>query len=207
MVYGLVRRRFINVSSVSGRYNYSFMSQQINSGTGWLARAHTHSRPRLTHARTHTHTQHARAHAHTPAKHRCFVGPNDFPAPVFPNRKCDLNVKKNEGPIGLYFWTLQSKINRKLTVVIFLFLLPKLLLLFRVQFITILGTIQGDGRKFLDRFKSYFGSQISQSLNEVHVCRLQPKSATKGEGVFHIILSLSVRVDACCPLTFDLVSQ
>ena len=31
------------------------------------------------------------------------------------------------------------------------------------------GKIQGDGRKFLDRFKSYFGSQISsQSLNEVH---------------------------------------
>ena len=30
------------------------------------------------------------------------------------------------------------------------------------------GKIQGDGRKFLDRFKSYFGSQISsQSLNEV----------------------------------------
>ena len=40
--------------------------------------------------------------------------------------------------------------------------------------------IQGDGRKFLDRFKSYFGSQISsQSLNEVHIYRLQPKSATK----------------------------
>ena len=65
LVYGLVRRRFINVSFFSGRYNYSFMSQQINSGTGWLARAHTHSRPRLTHARTHAHTQHARAHAHT----------------------------------------------------------------------------------------------------------------------------------------------
>ena len=45
-----------------------------------------------------------------------------------------------------------------------------------------LGKIQGDSRKFLDRFKSYFGSQISsQSLNEVHICRLQPKSATKGE--------------------------
>ena len=34
------------------------------------------------------------------------------------------------------------------------------------------GKIQGDGRKFLDRFKSYFGSQISsQSLNEIHICR------------------------------------
>ena len=42
------------------------------------------------------------------------------------------------------------------------------------------GKIQGDGRKFLDRFKSYFGSQISsQSLNEVNIYQLQPKSATK----------------------------
>ena len=47
-----------------------------------------------------------------------------------------------------------------------------------------MGKIQGDGRKFLDRFKSYFGSQISshsQSLNEVRIYRLQPKSATKGD--------------------------
>ena len=45
-----------------------------------------------------------------------------------------------------------------------------------------LGKIQGNGRKFLDRFKSYFGSQISlQSSNEVPSYRLQPKSATKGE--------------------------
>ena len=44
------------------------------------------------------------------------------------------------------------------------------------------GKIQGDGRKFLDRFKSYFGSQISsQSLNEAHIYRLQPKSATIGD--------------------------
>ena len=43
------------------------------------------------------------------------------------------------------------------------------------------GKIQ-DGRKFLDRFKSYFGSQISsQSLNEVYIYQLQPKSATNGE--------------------------
>ena len=42
--------------------------------------------------------------------------------------------------------------------------------------------IQGDGRKFLDRFKSYFGSRISpQSLNEVRIYRLQPKSGTKGD--------------------------
>ena len=47
------------------------------------------------------------------------------------------------------------------------------------------GKIQGDGRKFLDRFRSYFGSQISsQSLNEVHVYQLQPKSATKGDFYF-----------------------
>ena len=50
-------------------------------------------------------------------------------------------------------------------------------------FKTHLSKIQGDGRKFLDCFKSYFGSQISQSLNEVHIYRLQPKSATKGDFV------------------------
>ena len=44
------------------------------------------------------------------------------------------------------------------------------------------GKIQGDSRKFLDRLKSYFGSQISsQSLNEVYIYQLQPKSATKGD--------------------------
>ena len=44
------------------------------------------------------------------------------------------------------------------------------------------GKIQGDGRKFLDRFNNYFGSQISsQSLNEVHIYRLQLKSATNGD--------------------------
>ena len=53
--------------------------------------------------------------------------------------------------------------------------------------------IVGDGRKFLDRFKSYFGSQISsQSLNEVHIYRLQPKSATKDDFFSHIFLSLIV---------------
>ena len=52
--------------------------------------------------------------------------------------------------------------------------------------------IQGDGRKFLDHFKSYFGSKISsQSLNEIHIYRLQPKSATNGD-FFHIFLSLIV---------------
>ena len=57
---------------------------------------------------------------------------------------------------------------------------------------TDLGKIQGDGRKFLDRFKSYFGSQISsQSLNEVHIYQLQPKSAAKDD-LFHIFLSLIV---------------
>ena len=33
-----------------------------------------------------------------------------------------------------------------------------------------LGKVQGDSRKFLDHFKSYFGSQISsQSLNEIRI--------------------------------------
>ena len=54
------------------------------------------------------------------------------------------------------------------------------------------GKIQGDGRKFLDRFKSYFGSQISsQSLNENHICRLLPKFATKVD-FFHKFLSLII---------------
>ena len=54
------------------------------------------------------------------------------------------------------------------------------------------GKIQGDGRKFLDSLKSYLGSQISsQSLNEVQLYRLQPKSATKGD-FLHIFLSLIV---------------
>ena len=57
---------------------------------------------------------------------------------------------------------------------------------------TDLGKIQGDGRKFLDRFKSYFGSRISsQSLNEVHIYRLQQNSAAKDD-LFHIFLSLIV---------------
>ncbi len=51
------------------------------------------------------------------------------------------------------------------------------------------GKIQGDGRKFLDRFKSYSGSQISsQSLNEVHIYQLQPKSATKGDFFSYIFV-------------------
>ena len=55
------------------------------------------------------------------------------------------------------------------------------------------GKIQGDGRKFLDRFESYFGSQISsQSLNEICIYQLQPKSATKGELFKNIFLSLIV---------------
>ena len=51
------------------------------------------------------------------------------------------------------------------------------------------GKIQGDSRKFLDRLKSYFGSQISsQSLNEVYIYQLQPKSATKGEFFSYIFV-------------------
>ena len=45
------------------------------------------------------------------------------------------------------------------------------------------GQIQGDGRKFLDRFKSHCGVAniitIIKSINEVHVHQLQPKSAAK----------------------------
>ena len=45
--------------------------------------------------------------------------------------------------------------------------------------------IQADGRKFLDRFKSYFGSKIC----EVHIIyRLQPKSATKREFFSYIFV-------------------
>ena len=70
------------------------------------------------------------------------------------------------------------------------------------------GKIQGDSRKCLDHFKSYFGSKISsQSLSEMHIYQLQPKSATKGE-LFYIFLSLIVSSSrTCCPLTFDLVFQ
>ena len=39
------------------------------------------------------------------------------------------------------------------------------------------------------RFKSYFGSQVSsQSLNEIHIYRLQPKSATKGDFLKYIFV-------------------
>ena len=62
----------------------------------------------------------------------------------------------------------------------------------RIRVETFLVKIQGDGRKFLDRFKSYLGSKISsQSLNEIHIYRLQPKSARKDD-FFHMLLSLIV---------------
>ena len=56
------------------------------------------------------------------------------------------------------------------------------------------GKIRGDGRTFLDRFKSYFGSQISsQSLNVVHI-RSTDYSRNSQQKVifFHIFLSLIV---------------
>ena len=54
------------------------------------------------------------------------------------------------------------------------------------------GKIQGDSQKFLDSFKSYFGSQISsQSLNEVHIYWWQPKSVTKGEFLSHSFVFVS----------------
>ena len=69
----------------------------------------------------------------------------------------------------------------------------------------VLGKIQGDGRKFLDRFNSYFGSKISsQSLNEIHIYRLQSKSATKCE-FFSYIFVFDCQFEsahvALCPLT------
>ena len=93
--------------------------------------------------------------------------------------------------------------------------LRKLLLLFPFFFLFFLsflqpvnsrGKIKGDGWKFLDRFKSYSGSQISlQSVNEVHIYRTQPKSATKVSFSLQFCLWL-FRAGARCPLTFDLVS-
>ena len=54
---------------------------------------------------------------------------------------------------------------------------------------------------------SYFGSQISsQSLNEVHICRLQPKSTTKG-GVLCVCVCVCVCVCAYFCLCFELVSR
>ena len=52
--------------------------------------------------------------------------------------------------------------------------------------ITKTGKIHGDGRKFLDRFKSYFWSELS--LNDVHIHRSQPKSATKGEFLKYVFV-------------------
>ena len=71
-------------------------------------------------------------------------------------------------------------------------LTPAALLGFSVCF-----SVKGDGRKFLDRFKSYFGSQISsQSLNEVHIYRLQPKSVKQKVIFFLIYIFLSLIVSS-----------
>jgi len=59
------------------------------------------------------------------------------------------------------------------------------------------GKIQGDGRKFLQRFKSYLGSKISQSLNEIHIYRLQPKSANVSFFHFHFVVVVVVVVFDC----------
>ena len=75
------------------------------------------------------------------------------------------------------FW-LHSTHSRLKIVCSFLFLFTLksfFLFLFIIPFYRTLGKIQGDSRKFLNRFKSYFGSQISshsQSLNEVHIYQL-----------------------------------
>ena len=79
-------------------------------------------------------------------------------------------------------------------------------------FVLLVKSKETVGNSVLERFKSYFGSQIaSQSLNEVHIYRLQPKSATKGDFFsfffFQYIFLWLFRVGACCHLTFDLVFQ
>ena len=70
--------------------------------------------------------------------------------------------------------------------------------------------MQGDGRKFLDRFKSYFGSKISsQSLNEIHIYQFYSQNPQQ-KGIFFIIFVFDCQFEspgAYCPLTFDLVSQ
>ena len=66
------------------------------------------------------------------------------------------------------------------------------------------GKIQGDGWKFLDCFKSYFGSQISsQSLNEVPITA---KSITKGE-FFNIWTSFNDCDDIWPKITFEMVQE
>ena len=86
---------------------------------------------------------------------------------------------------GFFFLRLVSNFNTLKTPT-----LTKVMTYCMLDAFWVFGKIQGDGRKFLDRFKSYFGSQISsQSLNEIHIYPLQPKSATKGY-FFHIFLSL-----------------
>ena len=63
---------------------------------------------------------------------------------------------------------------------------------FIVLLLLLLKSKETVGLKFLDRFKSYSGSQISShSLNEVLIYWLPPKSATEGD-FFHIFLSLIV---------------
>ena len=56
------------------------------------------------------------------------------------------------------------------------------------------GKIQGDGRKFLDRFKSYLGSQISsQSLRSLRsISADYSQNPQQKVSFFHIFLSLIV---------------
>ena len=90
------------------------------------------------------------------------------------------------------FQIIPQKLTLKQTCwgkMILLLLLKKL-----AYYLSHWGKIQGDGRKFLDRFESYSGSQISShSLNEVHIYQLQPKSATKSD-LFHIFCLWLFRV-------------
>ena len=62
----------------------------------------------------------------------------------------------------------------------------------------VLGKIQGDHRKFLDHFKSYFGSQISsQSLNEVHIYQLPFLAGHKYHQQNHSDLNGSYEAKIC----------
>ena len=94
-------------------------------------------------------------------------------------------------PCSFFGCTAPTFLSNCFRSFLFLFTLESFFLLLIIPFYRTLGKIQGDSRKFLDLFKSYFGSQISshsQSLNEVHIFWLQPKSATKFEFFSYIFV-------------------
>ena len=77
-----------------------------------------------------------------------------------------------------------------------------------VRYAQCVGQIQGDGRKFLDRFKSYFRSQISlQSLNEVHISQNPQQKVLLFFPYIFVFDCQFESAHVSCPLTFDLVSR